>query len=150
MKSKKKEEQKINYNFYTPPTTPQQAKFDSMVDTAFDTPDPSIGYSFAKQRENVQNRFNNPFGGDYSPEVRDAITYAETSNLDQAQGQALREDTMMRKTGKIAAAGQSAQAHAPLFASSGGTVTTTSNPGFGSIIGAGISAGAQLGSAALT
>lgn len=150
MKSKKKEEQKINYQFYTPPTTEAQQKYDTLVDSSYDTADPSIGYSFGRAHEAVANRFDNPFGADYSPEVRDAIKYNEHSQLDQMQGQAMREDSAYRKSAKLAAQGQSAANHAPLFASSGGTVTSTSSPGLGGIIGAGINAGTSLGSAALT
>lgn len=146
MKSKSKQQSTTTYNYMTPPTTPQQQEFDTWAHEAFNTPDPNIPYTFANMREGVNNRLDNPFGADYSPEVRDAIRYNENNKIDQAQGQALREDTFNRQAGKGAALATSAAGHAPNLVATGsqGTSTTT-QPILPPLIGA----GASLGSAAL-
>lgn len=140
------------YGWQTAPTTQAQQSFDTYVKDAFETPDPSIGYQFGKMRENIKNRVDNPFGHNYSPEVQEALQYSGENELDQQQGQALREDASTRKQLKLGGLGASAAAHAPVLTQTGGTMqgTQTQSQPWGNYLMGGISAGAQLGSAALT
>jgi len=140
MKSKTTQTQSNTYGYQTPPTTSQQTEFDNHVRSAYDTPDPTIPYTFGNMRKNVDNRLNDPFGFNYSPEVSEAIKYNEHNQIDQAQGNALREDAFNRKNAKTQGLAMSAAGHAPQL----------TNPGFGGILMGGLSAGAQLGSAAMT
>lgn len=150
MKSKTQQKSTNTFSHVTPPETAAQRAFDEHVRTAYDTPDPTIPYTFANMRENVSNRLDNPFGHNYSPEVAEAMRYSQIGMIDQAQGQANREDAYNRRMAKTQGLAASAQMRAPQLVQTGGTSTTTHNPGMGNIIMQGISAGASLGSAALT
>lgn len=149
MKSKSTTSQTNTYGYQTPPTTAQQTAFDQHVQTAYDTPDPTIPYTFGNMRKNVDDRLHDPFGFNYSPEVSDAIKYNEHNRIDQAQGQALREDSFNRKGAKTQALAASAAGHAPQLVQTGGTGTTVTNPGVGGLLMGGLQAGASLGSAAM-
>jgi hypothetical protein len=137
------------YGFQTPPSTPDTSAYRDQINKAYDSPDPSIGYSFAGARQRIGDRYgNNPFGADYSPEVRDAAQYAGVSDLDQAQGQALREDSFNRKNAKVGALGGLAGLTAPQLVQTGGTMTGTQTQS-GGMLGQILGAGAGIGSAAL-
>lgn len=146
MKSKAKTQQTNTHEYLQPPTSTQQAAFDQNINTAYDTPDASIPYTFGNMREGLTNQFDSLYGGDYSPEVKDAKLYAGNQAIDQMQGGAIRDDNMRRKQAKTGLLGQSAGLMAPNLVQSGGTSTTTSSPALGPML---ISAGAGLGSAAL-
>lgn len=141
MKSKTKT--KNDFQYFTPPTTPQQTAFDQSINT-FDTPDASIPYAFDNMREGLTNQFDSLYSADYSPEVKDAKLYAGNQNIDQMQGAAIRDDNMRRKQAKSGLLGQSAGMMAPSLTQIGGT-TTQSQPLLPPLI----SAGAGLGSAYL-
>lgn len=148
-KSKQKTTQSTTYGWQTPPNTAAQTAFDQHIGTAFDTPDPTIPFMYNKMREGVNNRFDNPFGWNYSPEVADAYKYNAGNEIDMMQGQSIREDAYNRKMGKTQALQASASMHAPVLVATGSSGTTISNPGFGGLLTSGLSAGASLGSAAL-
>lgn len=148
-KSKTKTTQTNSYGWQTPPTTPQQGQFDQWAQGSFNTPDPSIPYAFNNMRESVNNRLNNPFGADYSPEVNDAIRYNENQSINQMQGQAVREDAFNRNIARGQALQTSAGMHAPNLVATGSSGTTISQPSMMGLIGQGLSAGASLGSAAM-
>lgn len=152
MKSKSKTTQTYSHGWATPPQTDAQRRFDTFANEAFETSDPTIPFYFNNLRKQSQDRYseNEMFTSNYSPEVRDAARYNSTGNLDQAQGQALREDAFNRKGAKLNALAMSAQAGAPVFHQTGGTATTVSNPGLGGVLMGAMSAGASLGSAAIT
>lgn len=135
------------HEYKTPPTTQAQQTFDTNANTAYDMADPTIPYTFGNLRENVSNKLDNPFGFNYSPEVAEAQRYSQNNMIDQAQGQAGREDTFNRRAAKTSALAISAGGHAPQLVQSGGT--QVSNPGIGGLLMGGLSAGASLGSAAL-
>lgn len=152
MKSKQTTNQTMTHGFATPPMTEQQKQFNSFAQTAFDQADPTIPYYFNNLRAQSRDRYdpNNVYNADYSPEVRDAARYSNDESINQAQGQALREDSFNRKNAKLQALGMSANAAAPIFHQTGGTSVTTSNPGLGGILMGALSAGASVGSAAIT
>lgn len=133
----------------TPPTTAAQTAFDQHVSKAYDTPDPTIPYTFGNMRNNMNNRMDNPFGFNYSPEVSESIKYNENNNIDQMQGQAMREDKFNRNAAKTQALAGSAAAHSPQLVQSGSSGTVVQNPGIGGLLMGGLNAGASLGSAAL-
>lgn len=142
---KKKTKQTNEYQFYTPPTTPQQTAYENSL-SAYDTPDPSIPYTFNNARESANNRLDTPFGANYSPEVSDAIRSNNNSSFDQMQGQAIREDSLKRQQLKSGGLATNAGMTAPQFAQSGGTQTVSDPTAlFGSLL----SAGGALGGAAL-
>lgn len=135
MGSKKKTTQnQTSTNTYGWQQNPGSADIDrlrSQINTAYDTPDSSIPYAFNSQRAQLMDRYDNPFGADYSPEVRDAVRYRGTQDLNQAQGQAYRDDAQYRKQAKVAAFGNLAGMTAPTLTQIGGSMqgtTTQQNP----------------------
>ena len=149
MSSKKKTEtQQTNTYGYQPGA--QSADIDALrnqINSSYNQSDPGIAYSFNNQRKNLQNRFDNPFGANYSPEAADAAKYAGTNDLDQAQGAAYQMDAFNRKNQKVAALGGLASQTAPVLTQTGGSGTTTQTTPFnwGGIL----NAGSSIGSAAL-
>lgn len=137
------------YGWQAPPVTEAQTNYDNWANTAFDTPDPSIPYTFGNMRQNLNNRFDNPFGFNYSPEVAEANKYSQNNQIDQAQGQAHREDSFNRKNAKGAALAGSAAGHAPVLTQTGGSSTGSQSTNAMGIIGAGIGAAGQIGAAAM-
>lgn len=124
MKSKHKDTTTATYGYQTPPTTQAQSDYDAWAHgTAFTQPDPSIGYNFGAARQHEADSFDDPWaqGAQMSPELRAARHYAATQQLDQAQGQAYREDAQQRRTGQGLALATSAAAHAPQLVQTGGT-----------------------------
>lgn len=144
-KSKTQTTQTNTYGYMTPPDNADTIALREQINKAYDTPDASIPYSFARRREAVQNRFGNPFGANYSPELADAIKYNDINDLDQEQGAAIRLDKFNRRQAKTAAMAGLAGHTAPRLVQTGGSGTTVSQQPFnwGSLIGA----GAQIGSA---
>ena len=141
---KKKTEQKNTYTSVAPAETPDIAALRAQIGQSYDTQDPSIGYHYGKRREQAKNRFTNPFGPNYSPEVIDAQRYNDVNEIDQEQGVAQRMDAFNRRQAKVGALGGLANQTASQIVSSGGTTTQGGSP-WGAIIGA----GAQLGQAAI-
>ena len=152
-KQQTQQTQANTYGFVERPRTPELLDYRNQIDETYNTGDPNIAYDFNRQRENLNNRFDNPFGANYSPEVMDAIKFQGNQELDQAQGQAYRQNNYQNQQGKLSAVGAYADATAPQMVQTGGsstgnmTGTTTSVVPFNwnSVIGA----GAQLGSAAM-
>lgn len=147
MKSKTKQTNTNTYGWQTPPQSQSQAAYDQHVKTAYDTPDPTIPFTFGNMKENVNNRLDNPFGYNYSPEVSEAIKYNENNRIDQMHGQALREDRFNRTQAKTAALAGSAAGNAPVLTQTGGTMTGSQTSAWGpAAIGAiGSVGGAYLG-----
>lgn len=141
--------QSNSFGYMTPPTSSAQAAYDQHVAKAYDTPDPTIPFTFGNMKQNVGNRLDNPFGFNYSPEVSDAIKYSQNNQIDQMHGQASREDLFNRNAAKTQALAGSAAGHAPQLIQTGGTGTTVQSQGIGSLLMGGLNAGASLGSAAM-
>ena len=120
-KSTSKQQQTNTYGHIQTPITAQQQAFDDHIKTAYDQADPNIPYQFNNAREALNNRFDNPFGADISPEVRDAVKYEQGNFIDQAQGQAAREDSFNRKQAKTGALATSAGMVAPQLVQTGGS-----------------------------
>lgn len=89
--------------------------------------DPSISYSFARARNDLKNRFDNPLGADTPAAVRDAIQWSGERELQQEEAQKLREaadDLNNRELSKrLAVAGLTD----PKLVQTGGTAGGTSN-----------------------
>lgn len=151
MKSKSTSQTANTYGYMAPVRTSQQDAYDKHVQTAYDTPDPSIGYTFGKSEQNLQDKFSNPWGFNYSPEVAEASMYAGRQDLNQARGQALREDAAQRRQAKTAGlAGSAGMAEHKLVQTGGSSSGTQSQPWGPALIGAGASlAGASLAGGAL-
>ena len=146
-KTTQQSSQTNTYSFMNPPDTQDTIALRNQINSAYDTPDPTIPYSFARRREQVGNRFSNPFGHNYSPEVADAIKYNDINELDQEQGVANRMDRFNRRQAKTQALGGLASQTAPRAFQTGssGTGTQTTPFDWGNLIGV----GAQIGSAFL-
>ena len=130
-----------------PPTSQQQSKYEGMVDTSFDTADPSIGYTFAKSEQNLKDKFSNPWGFNYSPEVAEASVGAGVEELNQQRGLAYRADANQRRQGKLGAQAVAAGYSAPQLAQTGGSMEGSQTQPWGpAVIGAiGTAAGGALG-----
>lgn len=145
MKSKHENTVTNTYGWQTPPSTPQSQALDAQI-AKYDTPDPTIPYVFNNRRNQLNNRFDNPFGFNYSPEVQEAQKYARGQELDQAQGQAHREDNFNRMNAKTAALAGSAALHAPVLTQTGGHEQGFQTTPWGPAL---IGAAGQIGGAAL-
>lgn len=72
-----------SYGFMTPPETEDVKALRSFEFTR----DPRIGYAFGNAKNKTANSFNNPIGGVYSPQMRDAILRSKYQELAQAESQ---------------------------------------------------------------
>lgn len=126
MSSKKTTTSTNTYGWQTPTDTADTIALRNQINTAYDTPDATIPYAFARRREAAKNRFGSPFGANYSPEVREAQKYNDINELDQEQGVANRMDSFNRRQGKTAAlAGLSGQTQSRLVQTGGTQVVQT-------------------------
>jgi hypothetical protein len=64
----------------------QSADIDALRNHQF-TADPRIGYSYSRQRQQLQDSYNNPLGGYYSPTMRDSQIRAGIASLGQQEAQ---------------------------------------------------------------
>lgn len=144
-KSKTTSSNTNSYGSIAPTDTADVIALRKQIDSAYDTPDPTIPYSFARRREAVANRFGSPFGADYSPEVREASKYNDLNELDQEQGMANRMDTFNRRNAKTQAMSGLANQTGSRIVQTGGQGSSTQYTPFN--YGNLISAGAQVGSA---
>lgn len=76
-----------SYGYMTPPETADVQKLRDFKFTA----DPRIGYAFGSAKNKIANSFNNPIGGVYSPQIRDAILRSQYAQLAQGESQAQSE-----------------------------------------------------------
>ena len=142
-----KSKQTMTYGSVAPVDTQDTIALRNQINKAYDTPDASIPYSSARQREAVGNRFGGMYGANYSPEVQDAIRYSATNDIDQEQGAAVRLDSFNRRQAKTAALGGLAQQTGSRVVQTGGSGTGTQTQGipWGRIISAaGQAAGAAI------
>jgi hypothetical protein len=139
-----------DYGWMTAPETADTATLRSMV--APITPDPSIPYAFAAQRQRLGNSFNNPLGAYTSPAVRDAVGRSAGKALGMEERVA---SELSRRAAQETAFGQQAhiaQMTDPRLVQTGGSstgsmvgnTTQSYNPGIGSYIGAAAGVGASL------
>lgn len=150
MKGKQTQQTQNTFAYHAPVEDAQYnqavGEFGNMVNDSFNTADPSIQYNFARMRNESRKRMDNPFGANYSPEARDAFRYASDQELNQAQGQALREDAFQRKQGKLLAKATEVGFRAPqLVTSQSNSQGTVSQPWGPALIGA----AGSIGSAAM-
>lgn len=123
MSKKKKTTTTNTYQYLTPPSTPATTQLQSMVQPV--TPDPTIPYSFARQREDYGNSFLNPLGAYTSPAVREAANRIAGERLSQTQNvaqQASLAEAQQRAFGQQAAVAGMLQ---PQLVQSGGTTMQT-------------------------
>lgn len=105
--------------------------------------DPSIQYEAGRAQDRLQNRFAQPFGPDYSPEVRDSIMYNQSQEIDQRTGVAVRDSRRRGQLAQVGAQASLASLTAPRIVNTGGTgETTASGPGPAAAIIGGIASGA--------
>lgn len=131
----------MSYGFMTPPETADtQAAREAAA--AASRPDPSIPWQFARQKQNLTRSMNNPFGANISPETFEAMRYARESDIDQAHGQALREDAFRRGNARFQNLYAIAGLSQPRMVQTGGTTTgTVSQPLWPGLLMGGINAG---------
>lgn len=145
MKQKKTNQTQTTRNTYQYMTTPGSADIDALRQniSRLGNIDPSIQYEAGLAKQNIENRFNNPFGANYSPEVQDAIRYNQGQQIDQRAGVMVRDDRRRAQLAQISAQGGLAQLTAPQLVQSGGTMQgtmTQSAPGpWGAIAGGALS-----------
>lgn len=72
------------YGQITPTDTPDIA---AMRDFQFNV-DPAIASTYGAARQRVNNSFNNPIGGAYSPNMKDAMLRSSNRDLSQQQAEA--------------------------------------------------------------
>jgi hypothetical protein len=92
-KTKSTQTQNQNYNntsTYGWQAPPETADVQAVRGFNF-TADPSIGYAFGSAKNQIANSFNNPMGGTYTPQMRDAIQRSSFSGLAQQEAQAKSE-----------------------------------------------------------
>ena len=147
-KTKTQQTQTNTYAYQAPPDTKDTQAYRDSISQAYDTADPTIAYSFNNARNHVKDRYDNPFGANYSAEAADAAKYAGINELDQGQGAALQADAYNRKNAKVAALGGVAGLTAPQLVQTGGTMNGTTTQS-GGMLGQILGAGAGIGSAAL-
>lgn len=147
MKSKHDTTTTNTYGWQTPPATAQATAYDDWAKTAFTNPDPTIPFTFGNMRKNLNNRFDNPFGHNYSGEAADAIRYEQNNEIDQAQGQAVRESNYSNSQARGSALAVSAGQHAPQLVQTGGRSQGWQTQAIGPAL---IGAAGAMGSAAIT
>jgi len=86
-KKKKEQTQTNSYQYLTPPSTPATTQLQSMVQSPTQI-DPSIPYSYGREREDYQNTFQNPLGAYTSPAVRDAAQRVMGERLSEGESAA--------------------------------------------------------------
>lgn len=145
MKGQSTSQSTNQYDYKSPPSWAGMDAFNANL-SAFDTADPSISYNFANQRSAANNRISNPFGPGISPEVADAMKYQSNEQLNQGQGQALREDSFNRRNAKQSALATGAALTAPSLVQTAGTNNTQSTTPIGPSL---ISAIGEIGGGAL-
>lgn len=128
-KKKTTQQQTQNYNntnTYGWQQMPDTADIAALRDFQF-TADPSIGYTYGNARNQLANSFNNPLGGNYSPQMRDQIQRSGNADLAQREGQARSEANQglqsLRFGQRAAVAGMSA----PRLVQTGGSGTSSAN-----------------------
>lgn len=102
------------------------ADIDAVRDFKF-TADPSIGYAFANAKNQIGNSFNNPLGGLYNGNMRDAILRSTTSNLAMQESQAKSEANQALQGQRFGQKSAVAGLTAPRFVQTGGTSSGTSS-----------------------
>lgn len=131
----------MTYGWQNMPTTPDIDAYRQSV-TQDAGADPAIQYHYARRRGDIDRSYNNPFGAEYSPEMRDAITRGQKSELDQEHGAALSADAFRRRQLKQQQLYQLAGLTSPRMVQTGGSTTgTVSQPLWPGIIAGGIQAG---------
>lgn len=121
------------------------------------TPDPRVGYAFARQRQQAHDSYAQPLGGYSTPQLRDAALRASDADSAQTEAQTLAEENHNLQGLKYAQKADVAQMTAPRFVQTGGTTqqsgessgTSQTNPGLMGYLSQGISAGSNVGSAML-
>jgi hypothetical protein len=139
-KTKTNQNTTMTYGFQTAPETPDvQAARTAATDN---TPDPSIQFHAAQQKQQLNNSLSNPFGGNVSPETLDAIRYARQADIDTQAGQATQEDAFRRRQTRFGNLYAMAGLTQPRLVQTGGSMTgTVSQPIWPGLLQSGISAG---------
>lgn len=130
-------------NTYTQlPVTPQVTQLQSMASQGSD---PSIPFAYAQRREDINNSFQNPLGAYTSPAVRDASHRVANERMSIDESEAVKASKFNTDQANFGRQATVAGLTQPVQTSG----TSTTNPGWGQYLNAGIGAGAQVGAAAL-
>lgn len=87
--------------------------------------DPRISNAYARERTNLASTYNNPMGGFYSPQLKDAILASKGEDITQRESEALREENQGFQGMKYAQAHDVASFSAPKTVQTGGSSTST-------------------------
>lgn len=87
--------------------------------------DPRIAVQYARERSNLSNTYNNPLGGAYSPQLKDAILNAGYEDIGQRESQAHREENQGFQGMKYAQLHDVASFSAPKTVQTGGSSTSS-------------------------
>lgn len=109
-----------NTNTYGFMSAPETADVAAVRDFKFQA-DPSIGYAFGSAKNAIGNSFNNPLGGNYSPQMRDAILRSSLSGLAQQESQAKSEANQALQGSQFAQKNVVANLTAPRLVQTGGS-----------------------------
>lgn len=134
--------QRNTYGWQTPTDTPDIQTLRAQISRMGSQIDPMIQYEAQNARQMLENRFNNPYGANHSPETRDAIRYNQNQNINQRAGVAMRDSRRRAQLAQIGAQGGLAQMTGRRLVQTGGsgTSTMTGGPGpWGAIAGGALS-----------
>jgi hypothetical protein len=103
---------------------PSSADIDAVRNFQFKA-DPSIGFVYGGAKNQIANSFNNPTGGVYPPQMRDAILRSSLSDLAQKESQAKSEANHALQGQQFGQRSLVASLTAPRFVQTGSSGTST-------------------------
>ncbi len=109
-----------SYGWQAPPDT---ADVQALRNFQFSA-DPSVGYAFGSAKSAIGNSFNNPLGGVYSPQMRDAILRGSLSDLAMKESQAKTEANQALQGQQFGQRAAVAGLTAPRLVQTGGSGTS--------------------------
>ena len=145
-KQKQTTTQANNYQYYTPPVTPQITAAEATAKSLKDKINPMIRSQFAGQRDQLNSQFQNPLGAHTTQAMRDATLNAGNENLNQNEALALTNAEYMANQSDFERQMAIAGMTAPQLVNTGGTSTQVSSPGVMGLLTA-FSGGAGQGAA---
>lgn len=141
---KKKTTTTSTYDYKTRAKTADEEKLSNMKATV----DPSIGYTYAKMRQNNANSYMNPLGSATNPATAEAAARVTNNALAQDESQAIQQSQFNADNANFNRTATVAGMTAPQLVQTGGTQTQSGGFWSGLLMNA-IGAGSQVGSAAL-
>jgi hypothetical protein len=126
--TKTNQTQTNSYGWQAPPPTADVSALREMKATV----NPSIPFQYAKQREALQNSYQNPLGSHTTPAVREAATRATNQAMAQDEAQANAASQFDADNQNFLRQSAIAEMTSPRLVQTGGTATgtTTQSGGF--------------------